>query len=150
MRYRYLPWLLQQEGTDFQRIEQRWRPVDILYIQQTRALLHDLRERYEQLAVAQAELQTLTKADLLIKLLTRMRMYVRQAGLFWKTDHLSFIRAVAGFYADLGVIMRTLKNEQDLGRFVDSAPTPPTPSERVVPRPDPKERLQKPAHPKTS
>ena len=149
MHYRYLPWILQQEGTDFQRIEQRWKPVRLLYIQQTRALLHDIRERYEQFSASQSELQTLTKADLLVKLLTRMRMYVRQAGLFWKTDQLAFIKAVAGFYSDLGSIMRTLKNEQERGRFIDADPVPPIPSDRVAPRPEPKEHSQKP-HPKTS
>lgn len=150
MHYRYLPWILQQEGTDFQRIEQRWRPVRLLYVQQTRALLQDVRERYEQLAAAQAELQSLTKADLLVKLLTRMRMYVRQAGLFWKMDQLAFLRSIAGFYSDLGTVMRILKNEQERGRFVDAEPVPPAPSDRVVPRPDPNERPTKPGHPKTS
>lgn len=118
MQYRLLPALLSKEGP-FQRIEQRWRPTDLLFIPQARALLRDVQHRYKQLSEAETELQTLTKADVISKLLIRMRLYVRQASYVWKFDQLAFIKAVSGFYTDYGIILRLLRREQANGRFTN-------------------------------
>ncbi len=124
MRYKVLPAILVQEGDElFQRIEERWRPVRLLYVQQTRELLRDISQRYDQLSAALPELQTLNKPDTYTKLLTRMRLYVRQAGYAWRMDQLTFIRSVSGFYQDYGAVLRLLRIEQNRGRFVEEVPT---------------------------
>jgi len=116
VHYELLPALLAEEGP-FQRIEHRWRPTDLLYTPQARALLRDVQTRYERLAGALDELQTLTKADTFAKLLVRMRLYVRHASYVWKFDHLAFIKAVAAFYVDYGVALTLLRREEAVGRF---------------------------------
>lgn len=119
MQYRLLPRLLQQEGDHFRRIDNRWRPVDLLFLQQSRMLLRDVEARYAHLEAAIDELQTLIRADLYIKLLTRMRLHVRRARYVWKSDHLSFIQEVSGFYTDYGMVLRLLTIEQARGRFAE-------------------------------
>jgi hypothetical protein len=117
--YRLLPQLLRQEGDHFRRIDNRWRPVDLLFLQQSRTLLRDVEARYTHLEAAIDELQTLIRADLYIKLLTRMRLDMRRARYVWKSDHLSFIQAVSAFYTDYGVVLRLLTIEQARGTFVE-------------------------------
>lgn len=117
MQYRLLPWILEQEGTDFQRIEQRWRPTSLLFLQQVRALLKDMAARYEHLAAAQEELQGLDRAAKYIKFLHRMRLWLRRCHYVWKADQLAFLQATAGFYADYGATLRLLKNDEARGLF---------------------------------
>lgn len=117
--YRLLPQLLQQEGDHFRRIDNRWRPVDLLFLQQSRILLRDVEARYTRLEAATDELQTLIRADLYIKLLTRMRLYTRKARYVWKSDHLLFIQVISAFYTDYGTVLRLLTIEQSRGRFAE-------------------------------
>jgi hypothetical protein len=115
--YRLLPWLLQQEGGSFQPLEKRWRPTGLLYVQQSRALLKDMADRYRHLSAAESELASLERANVYIQLLQRMRIRLRQSGYVWKLDHLRFIQSVASFYSDYGAILRLLKIDQSRGRF---------------------------------
>lgn len=122
MPYALLPWILQQEGDHFRTTDNVWRPVDLLYLQQARATLRDVEERYGRLESAVDELQTLTRADALIRLLTRMRLVVREARYVWKSDHLAFIRSISEFYQSYGLVLRQLRIEQARGRFAEPVP----------------------------
>ena len=124
MRYRFLPWILEQEGSDFQHITQRWRPTGLLMLAQVRALLKDMQQRYDHLAAAQEELQSLDRADKYIGNMHRMRLWMRQANFQWKADQLRFIQAAAGFYMDYGAILRLLKIDQSRGLFADKPELP--------------------------
>ena len=117
MAYRLLPWILQQEGDSFQHVERRWRPTNLLYVQQSRALLKDMESRYKHLAAAEDELALLERANVYIQYLQRMRIRLRQAGYVWRLDQLRFIQSVASFYSDYGAILRLLKIDQSRGRF---------------------------------
>ena len=125
MSYTLLPWLLQQEGDHFRHIDNMWRPVDLLFLQQTRAMLRDVETRLERLHNALDELRTLNRPDVYVRLLTRMRLAVRQARYSWKLDHLTFIRAIAQFYQDYSTVLRMLRIEEARGRF--TGPSPATP-----------------------
>lgn len=86
-------------------------------LHQAKAFLTDMGERYANLSGAQAELATLDRADRYLKLLRRMRIWLRQANFFWRGDQLTFLRAVAGFYSDYGAILRLLKQDYNRGLF---------------------------------
>jgi len=115
--YRLLPWILEQEGDSFQRLDRHWRPQNLLFVRQSQLLLKDMQRRYRYLSEAQDELERLDRANVYVQLLTRMRIRLRQAGYVWKLDHLRFMQSVASFYSDYGAIMRLLKIEQSRGRF---------------------------------
>lgn len=117
MQYELLPQILRQEGTDFQQVENFWRPQELLLVQQVVRLLHDMQGRYNVLAGAHEELQTLIRADRYIRLLKDMRLALREAGFQWKADQLKFIRAAARFYSDYGTVLRFLRFEQQRGTF---------------------------------
>ncbi len=105
------------------RIENRWRPVDLLFLQQVRSLLRDIGERYSFLSAAEGELRSLDRADRYIKHLTRMRLWLRRATYAWKADQLVFIQSVAGFYTDYGAVLRLLKIDEARGLFADRVDT---------------------------
>ena len=115
MAFQVLPQVLEQES--FQRIDRRWRPTDLFLVQQVRLLLKDMGMRYDRLASAQSELLTLVRGDVYIKLLRRMRIWLRSAMFNWRADHLRLAQAIGGFYGDYGTILRLLKNEQARGTF---------------------------------
>lgn len=115
MAYRLLPWLLDQEREHLKLVEQRWRPTDLLWVAQARYLLQDITQRYRHLGAAREEMVTLDRGAQYIKLLTRMRMYLRQAHFTWKGDQLMFIRSVASFYSDYGAILRLIKEDSARG-----------------------------------
>jgi hypothetical protein len=108
---------LEQEGPDYQRIENRWRPTQLLMLQQVRALLRDMSARYEHLSAAHEELQTLVRGDRYTKYLQRMRLWLRQASFKWKADQLAFLQAASGFYSDYGIVLRLLRNDRAVGLF---------------------------------
>lgn len=119
MDYPLLKQLVEQEGRTFQRIDQRWRPSDLLMLPQVRLLLRDIERRYDLLAEAEPEFKKLSRSDLYITMVRRMRLWVRRATFTWKSDQLTFIQLVAKFYKDYGQILRLLKYEQLRGRFAD-------------------------------
>lgn len=121
MQYTLLPWIIEQEGSDFQVVQNHWRPAHLLFIQQMRVMLQDMKRRYQQLEAARSELQTLERAERYIKLLNRMRLWLRQAFYSWKANQLAFLQATAGFYSDYGVVLRFLKFDQMRGRFASPA-----------------------------
>lgn len=117
--YVLLPQLLKNEGTSFHRLDKRWRPQSLLFVQQVRRLLRDMSQRYEHLAEARDEFETLVYANVYTKLLQNMRLLVRKAGFVWKADHLAFIVATSHFYDSYGAVLRLLKIEEARGRFAD-------------------------------
>ena len=117
MEFVRLPKILTEEGTSFQQIENRWRPTDLLFVRQTRALLEDMSWRYQRLAEAEGELSLLDRASSYLKLLRRMRLWMRKANFTWKSDHLQFLQAVSGFYGDYGALFRLLKTDEARGRL---------------------------------
>lgn len=109
--------IIEQEGSDFQRIDQRWRPRELLLLPQVRLLLRDIERRFDLLSEAEGELATLDRRDIYITKVRRMRLWVRQASFTWKSDHLQFIQAVALFYKDYGHVLRLLKFDALRGRL---------------------------------
>lgn len=121
MQYRFLPWILEQEGSDFYRIDNRWQPKDLIPDPYRRNLLKDAQERLNHLAEAEDELQTLDRSPLFIGLLKNLRLTVRRAQFSWRSDDLKFMRAIAEFYSNYGIVLRHLKIEQGRGRFLAPA-----------------------------
>lgn len=119
MQYPLLRWIVEQEGAGFQSVQNRWRPTDLLYVGQVRALLHDMERRFQQLEEARSELGTLERAEKYIKVLTRLRLWLRQAYYNWKANHMVFLQAVSGFYSEYGYLLRFLKFDHARGRLAD-------------------------------
>ena len=116
--YRYIPWILEQEQeVDFQSVNQRWRPHNLLQVHQVQLLLKDIRSRFENLDLARDELVTLVYAPKYVKYLKRMSLWVRDAGFSWQADQLKFLKSVSGFYSDYGAVLRLLKVDQLRGQF---------------------------------
>lgn len=109
--------IIEQEGSDFQRLTNRWRPTDLLFLPQVRIILRDIESRFKRLSEAEPELSQLDRRDIYITLVRRMRLWVRQASFTWKADHLQFIQAIASFYRDYGRVLRLLKFDAQRGRL---------------------------------
>jgi len=117
--YKYIPWILEQEGTTaFQSVHQRWRPKDLFLMRQVQLIIKDIQSRYESLELARDEFKTLEYGPKYIKYLQRMRIWVREARFAWKADQLRFLKSVAGFYSDYGAVLRLLRMDQLRGKFV--------------------------------
>jgi hypothetical protein len=119
--YQYIPWILEQEGSDFQSVHERWRPKNLFMLRQVQLILKDVRARYDLLELAREELATLKYAAKYIKYLQRMRIWVREANFAWRADQLRFLKSVAGFYSDYGAVLRLLKMDQMRGQFTEPA-----------------------------
>jgi hypothetical protein len=115
VQYPLLNWIIRQEGGEFQSVTYRWRPRDLLMVQQEKQLLYDMGRRYRHLAAAEDEIRTLNRADKYIAKLTRMRLWFRQAHYAWRANHLSFLEATAGFYLEYGAVLWLLKTDQARG-----------------------------------
>lgn len=112
-----LPDILEQEGTSFYRIDNRWQPKGLIPDPYRRNLLKDAQYRLNRLEEASDEFQQLDRSPLYIRLLTRMRLDVRKAQFAWRTDDLEFIRNIAKFYTDYGLVLQNLKIDQARGRL---------------------------------
>lgn len=121
MQYLVLPKILEQEGTSFYRINNRWQPKNLIPDPYRRNLLQDAQSRLQRLEGAENELQSLDRATLYINLLKRMRLAVRQAQFAWRTDDLKFIRNISEFFSDYGTVLQHLKIDQARGRFDQQA-----------------------------
>jgi len=121
--YHYIPWIMEQEGTAFQQVHNRWRPQNLLFLRQVQLILKDMRSRSANLELARDELVTLSYAEKYIKYLRRMRIWLREAEFAWHADHLKFLKSVAGFYSDYGAVLRLLKMEQLRGLPTEPAET---------------------------
>lgn len=123
MQYVFLPWIVEQELPVLHKSDRRWMPRSLFQQAQIRLVLQDMRKRYLWLSEAKDELKTLERGPQYIKLHKRMVFDLRRAYLFWKGDHLAFIRAVAAFYSDYGAVMQLLKQDYDRGKFKLAPPT---------------------------
>ena len=112
-----LEWVLESEGRAFQRIHQNWRPKDLIPQVYLHKLLSDLQARYKILATATDEMATLDRADIYLKLFRRMGIWLRRANFARRSDHMTFIQSVAGFYSDFGEILRRLKIDSLRGKL---------------------------------
>lgn len=92
-------------------------PHDLVQLHQAKAFLADMAGRYITLHEARDELASLDRAPRYLKLVRRLRIWLRQANFFWKGDQLTFLRAVAGYYSDYGAVLRLLKQDHDRGKF---------------------------------
>lgn len=115
--YLLLPTILEHEGSQFYRLERRWRPKDLIPEPFRRSMLKDVQARFTRLEEAESEFQTLDRATFFLTVLRRMRLTVRDAKFAWRTDDLKFIESISNFYTDYGTILRNLKIEQARGRF---------------------------------
>jgi len=117
VRYRLLPWIIDNEGSHFYRIERRWQPKDLIPDPYRKNLLKDAQSRFERLEQAEDEFRTLYDPNKFIKVIRRMRLTMREAHFSWRTDDLRFLRAISSFFEDYGTMLRLLKWEQARGRF---------------------------------
>lgn len=117
MAYKYIPWILEQEGPVFQSVHQRWRPKDLFLIRQVQLILKDIKGRFDNLELARDEIKTLEYAPKYFKYMQRMRLWLREALFAWKADQLRFLKSVSGFYSDYGVVVRMLKTDELRGKF---------------------------------
>jgi len=117
VRYRLLPWILEQEGSDFYRLDRRWQPKDLIPDPYRRNMLKDAQAKLSVLEKAEDEFQTLTKSSLFIGILKDLRLVVRRAQFAWRTDDLKFIEAISEFYSNYGTLLQQLKHEHARGRF---------------------------------
>lgn len=115
MKYRLLPWILDKERGNIKLLENRWRPTSLLYVSQARVILQDVAQKYRFIANAMDEVETLDRAAKYVQLISRMRVFVRQAHFTWKGDQLVFIRAVSGFYTAYAAILRLIKEDEARG-----------------------------------
>lgn len=123
MQYKYIPWILEQEGSTFQAVHQRWRPTDLFLLRQVQLILKDIRSRYGNLELARDEFRLLENASKYFKYMQRMRIWVREAGFAWKADQLRFLKSISGFYSDYGAVLRLLKTDQVRGKFTNNETT---------------------------
>ena len=107
--------IVEQEGSQWQQVSYRWRPIHLLFFQQERLLIHDMVRRYRLLEEAEPEIRTLNRADKYITKITRMRLLLRHAHFSWRANHLTFLEAVAGFYTEYGAVLWLLKTDQARG-----------------------------------
>jgi hypothetical protein len=117
--YPVLNKVLDQEGTRFHRVGDRWQPQDLIPDPYRRNLLLDAQERYELLKKAEDELQSLERAYLYVKILKRMYLTIRRAQFAWRVSDLDFIEAIAEFFTDYGTVLRNLKFDRRRGRLGD-------------------------------
>lgn len=117
MDYRILPQVLDQEGTDFYRIDHRWKPKELVPSIVSQGMLKDAQRRYNLLSQAEDELQTLERAPVYLRILKRMRFTIRRAQFAWRADDLEFIKAIAEFFGDYGTVLQYLKIDQARGRL---------------------------------
>lgn len=109
MKHVLLQHLIELEGDEFQRIENRWRPTALLYGAQVRALIRDAEGKFNRASEAEPEFATLDRRDMYIKILRRLRLDLRQALFTWKADQLRFLQAITQFYSSYGALLRFLK-----------------------------------------
>jgi hypothetical protein len=55
--------IIRQEAGQFQQVTYRWRPTDLLMVQQEKRFLTDMVQRHRRLAAAEDEIRTLNRAD---------------------------------------------------------------------------------------
>lgn len=115
MDYPILQWIIRQEAGQFQQVSNRWRPTDLLMVQQEKRFIQDMVQRHRRLVAAEDEIRTLNRADKYIAKITRMRLWLRQAHFAWRANHLVFLDSVANFYTDYGAVLWLLKTDQARG-----------------------------------
>jgi hypothetical protein len=115
--FELLPTILDEEGTSFYRIDNRWKPMGIIPDPYRRNLLKDAQVKFNRLEAATDELQQLDRAPLYVKLLNRMRASIKRAQFAWRTDDLELIRNIASFFVDYGHVLQNLRIDQARGRL---------------------------------
>jgi predicted DCC family thiol-disulfide oxidoreductase YuxK len=117
VRYRILPEVLEQEGTQFYPIRNTWKPKGLIPDPYRRNLLKDAQARFERLELAEEEFKTLQNPSRYVKILRRMRLSMRKAHFAWRADDLLFLQSIGEFFTDFGTIFRWLKWEELRGTF---------------------------------
>lgn len=120
MQYTLLPSILEQEGSQFYNVSQKWQPKNLIPDPYRRNLLKDAQQRFSALSDAEGELRTLDRAHLYVQVLRRMRLTVRTAQFAWKFDDLKFLESIATFFTDYGTVLRLLKFDSARGRLTDN------------------------------
>jgi hypothetical protein len=124
VRYTLLPSILEQEGSQFYNVSQKWQPKNLIPDPYRRNLLKDAQRRFSALSEAEGELRTLDRAHLYVQVLRRMRFTVRTAQFAWKFDDLKFLESIAHFFTDYGTVLRLLKFDSARGRLNDNPKEP--------------------------
>jgi len=117
VQYSILPGILEQEGNDFYRTNNRWQPKNLIPDPYRRNLLKNAQARFNRLEEASEELESLDRYPLYFKRLNRMRIQIKKAQFAWRTDDLLFLTAISDFFADYGIIIQNLKIDQARGRL---------------------------------
>lgn len=109
--------LLMQEAGAFHRLDSKWRPQNLFFELQTKQLMNDMIRRYQRLKEAENELQTLVRADRLLRQVRRMGLIIKRAYFVRRANHLAFGQAVSEFYTAYGEVLRYLKIDQARGQL---------------------------------
>ena len=109
--------LVDQEAGSFQRINNKWRPQNLFFELQTKELMNDMVQRYSRPKEGENELQTLDRADRLLKLVRKMGLILKRAHFVRRANHLAFGQAVSEFYTAYGEILRYLKIDEARGKL---------------------------------
>jgi hypothetical protein len=121
---RLLPGILDLEGPAFKAQDRTWRPTKLLVEPYRRNMLRDVQQRYTRVEQAIDEIQELPRADVYIRLHTRMRLLLKRAEIAWRVNDLAFLQAIGGFYTNYGALLRLLQDDRARGRF-DNPPMAP-------------------------
>jgi hypothetical protein len=122
VQYKLLPRILEQEGSQFYSVSQKWQPKSLIPDPYRRNLLKDAQGRFKGLSDAEPEFRTMDRAHLYVQILRRMRLTVRAAQFAWKFDDLKFLASIATFFTDYGTVLRLLKFDSARGRLNDNPP----------------------------
>jgi hypothetical protein len=109
--------LIDQEIGSFQKIDNKWRPQNLFFELQTKELMNDMVRRYNRLKEAENELQTLDRAERLLRLMRKMGLILKRAHFVRRANHLAFGQAVSEFYTAYGEILRFLKIDEARGKL---------------------------------
>jgi len=112
-----LPSLLDKTDGQFQQIDRRWRPTNLLVEPYRRQMLTTIEGLHKEISAAESEFKTLDRAEFYLRSLRNLRVWVRQAKFAWRFDDMTFLQAISGFYTDYGAILRLLKIDQARGRL---------------------------------
>ena len=112
--------ILEQEGSSFYRITNRWQPKGLFPDPLRRKFLLEAKSRLIVLEAAELELRSLDRVATYVNALKRMRLALKAAQFAWRVDDLRFLQSIARFFSDYGTVLQHLKIDKARGRLNNS------------------------------
>jgi len=109
--------LIDQEAGAFQRIDNKWRPQNLLFELQMKTLMDDMTRRFNLVVQAESEFQGLIRAAFFVKSIRQLNLILKRANFVRRINDLAFIQAVSDFYSVYGEMLRYLKIDQARGQL---------------------------------